>query len=146
MRVRTLLKSMALCLALAALSGCGCNGGPAPPSDVPENVDGATLTIGESTVNGLHMKAISCKTDGGLLTPLTLQAGLAKQKDALDACVAEAAAVRVAFEYDGGSPSGIAVADAPNARSATCVRDALAGAKLVGRGKCVMTLDLAGTP
>lgn len=129
-------------LLFALLAGCACGGVNAPPADVPESVEGANLTMGASEVNGLKMKGVSCKTDGGLMTPLTMQAGLAKQKDALQKCVPEGAAVRVAFEFDGGPATGINVADAPSPKAATCVADALAAAKLIGQGKCVMTLHL----
>jgi hypothetical protein len=130
-------------LCISFLTGCACSDPPVP-AEVAESVEGENLTVGSSTVNGLKMKAISCKTDGGLLTPITMQAGLAKQREALEACTDKPAAIRIGFEFDGGNPTNIAVADAPGTSEARCVRDALAVAALVGRGKCVMTLDLPG--
>ncbi|MBK8936265.1 MAG: hypothetical protein IPM79_01060 [Polyangiaceae bacterium] len=56
--------------------------GPAP-------LEGANMTIGSFSADGLALKDISCKTDGGLgglMGSMTIAAGLSKKKAALDKC------------------------------------------------------------
>lgn len=136
------MKSLII-VAATALFAISCDSGSAPPSDVPDTIDGANLTMGSLEVNGLKAENLSCKLEGGgglLAGPATLGA-LAKQKAPLDACVESPTRARVAWTA-AGTLTDIHVADAPNAKSARCIAKALAAVKAPGNGKCAVTLVL----
>ncbi len=137
-------------LALLVAPSFGCNA-PAegnasgaevePPSDdVADEIEGANLTMGSSTANGLSVETVSCSLDGAL-GGLGLLAALAEQKDTLAAC--GAGKPRVQFTAKDGKLSDVRVKGATDGKAARCVADALATAKAPVDATCAMTLDLS---
>jgi hypothetical protein len=122
----------------------------APPSNVPDSVDGANATAASLTVEGMTFGSVKCRSAGGggmfgaLAGVATAVAPLAKQKGALDACVHKPADVRVHYLVKDKKATDIRVADAPDAKSAACIAKAIEAAEF-GEGGCVVTLKL-GAP
>lgn len=111
-------------------------------SDVPASIDGANITVGDSTTNGLSMSGLSCKSEGGILASLAIMGGLAAKNDAFKACSAKAEKVRVHFAYAGGKTSDVRVADASSPAVARCVADALSAATVPESGTCIATIAI----
>jgi hypothetical protein len=112
------------------------------PSNVPVTIDGANVTLDNTTADGLEMEKIQCKGGGSLFGGVALLGGLAKQKDALAACAPKLETVRVHFVFDAGKTSDVRVADASSPAVARCVADAVAAATFSDTGACVLSVKV----
>ncbi|HTJ80425.1 MAG TPA: hypothetical protein VL400_01845 [Polyangiaceae bacterium] len=118
---------------------------PPPPPPLPLAVEGANLTVGSITADGLSLKDLGCKVEGGGLGVLVLgpaiAGGLSKKKAALDACAPKGADVRVRFTLAGGKvASSEAKADDPKVEA--CVAKAVKTMPAVADGTCAATLHV----
>jgi hypothetical protein len=98
--------------------------------------------MGSMEADGIKLKGISCKVDGGLglLGGLVLAAGFVKRKPKLDACAGgKVAETTVSWTAAGGKMTQVK-ADAPDPKVARCVEKALAGAEAPMPAACVATL------
>ena len=114
----------------------------APPSNVPDSIEGANVTMETSTVDGLEMERIQCKGGGGLFGGVALLGGLAKQKEAFAACAPDGETVRVHFAFEAGKTSDVRVAGASSAEVSRCVADAVAAATFSDKGVCVLSVKV----
>ncbi len=128
-----------LAIAAAPLAACSKS---EVRTDVPPSIDGANITVGESTTNGLAIGNLSCKSEGGLLASMGIMAGLASKADAFKACAGKPEKVRVHFTYAGGKTSDVRVGGASVPAVARCVSDALVTTSLPESGTCIATLTV----
>jgi len=110
--------------------------------DVPDKVDGATVTMESTTVDGLKMDKISCKGGAGLFGGMALLGSLAKQKDALHACAPAPETVRVHVTFEGDKTDDVRVAGASSPKVAGCVAAAVSKASFGSSGACVMGIEI----
>jgi hypothetical protein len=112
---------------------------PATPSDV----EGANLTMGGMTVDGVSLADIACKTDGGLgslFGGMTVGVGFKSKKAKLDACSPKGVvATRVKWVSAGGRMTNVH-ATGNDASTNRCVERALAGAVATTAGVCAATV------
>ncbi len=113
-----------------------------PPSEVPDKVQGANFQIGTSTVDGLTLKDLSCKLEGGFLAGAAIMGALSKQRTSLESCVESPAQIRVGWSGKGGAAQEVNVKGAPSPKSAACVADVLAKSEGIPNGACAATLVL----
>lgn len=111
------------------------------PGNVPAKIDGATLGMDESTVDGLKMEKISCKGGGGLFGGVALLGAFAKQKDALQACASTPEVVRVHVAFDPKTTDDVRVA-ASSPAIASCVAAAVSKATFGSSGACVLSIHI----
>ncbi len=98
--------------------------------------------MGSMEADGVKLKGISCKVDGGLglLGALVLASGFVKRKPQLDACArGKTAETAVSWTAAGGQMTRVK-ADAPDPKVARCVEKALAGAPAPMPAVCMATL------
>jgi hypothetical protein len=114
------------------------------PSNVPDAVDGANVTMGSTTVDDLEMEKVSCKSGAGALGSLAILGALAKKRTQLAACTKAAEAVRVHFAFADGKTSDVRVAGASSPAAAKCVADAVVATVFPDSGSCVLTVKLPG--
>lgn len=137
------LGSVKIVLVVTGLAGCCVGAGGAlaapVPSDVPASLPGATLTIGQLTLNGQALEGLSCTGSFALFGPSPASV-LAERGPALRACVSGAARPRVHFAFAGGVVSDVRVADAPAASA--CIAGVLSSMQPPGTGACVATVVL----
>jgi hypothetical protein len=111
----------------------------APPSDV----DGANLTMANIEADGLVLKDMTCKVDGGLVGGLfggiALAAGLTGRKTQLDACSPSVVETRVKWVSVGGHMTHV-TASGPSTTVNRCVERALAGAPSPMAATCATTV------
>lgn len=115
---------------------------PAATSATP--VDGANLTMGETTVNDLKARDLSCRLDGGgagLLASIAVLGGLAKKKPALEACVTKPAAPRIRWSFDQSGVSKVTVTAVDDA-ARPCIERAVTTMESAGSGECAATVLL----
>lgn len=107
--------------------------GPAP-------LEGANINIGAFQADGLSLKDISCKADGGglggLLGSMTIAAGLSKRKAALDKC--GKAETRAHIWQKGGKVTKAEVVG--ESKVGPCVQKALVGAPATMDSECLLTI------
>jgi 2-oxoglutarate dehydrogenase E2 component (dihydrolipoamide succinyltransferase) len=119
---------------------------PPVPSDIPEKIDGANLTMGSAAADGLEATDLRCKTSGQMFAGMAIIGSLAKQKGALDACAPKGEAVRVHFVADGAKVSDVRVAGASDPAVARCVADAVGGAAFPSPCTCALSMKIGPTP
>ena len=116
-------------------------------------VQGATLTMGSITADGLNAKDISCRIDAGggggglfgaLTGPAVIIGSLAKKKPQLDRCAPQGAEVRVRWSFAGGRVTKAEAVDAKPPMKA-CVEAVVKSAISTMDGECAATL-LIGKP
>jgi hypothetical protein len=111
----------------------------APPSDV----DGANLTMANIEADGLVLKDLTCKVDGGLVGGLfggiALAAGLTGRKMQLDACSPSLVETRVKWVSTGGHMTHV-TASGSSMTVNRCVEHALAGAPSPMAATCATTV------
>ncbi|MFO0554843.1 MAG: hypothetical protein U0271_41080 [Polyangiaceae bacterium] len=144
-------------ITLPLLAGCGDKSGSSsksssgqsaenkvqpPPSNVPEKIDNASVTMGGVTGNGLSAKQLMCSGSGNALTMVGNVAGLSTQKDALEACVKKPENPRVHWTSKEKKTSDIRVADASSPEVARCIADAIAKVSVDLDVTCIATLEL----
>lgn len=151
------MRTLVLVAALVSLPAC-CFGGevsggavPGLPalapdrgpvrSDVPASLEGASLTMGELTVNGQSLRDASCTGEMNLFGGNPLGT-LADQGVALRACVPGGGSPRVHFAFANGVVSDVRVADAPSNDVAWCISDIVSALQPPGSGACVATVVL----
>jgi hypothetical protein len=107
--------------------------GPAP-------LEGANVNIGSFGADGLSLKDISCKAEGGglggLLGSMTIAAGLSKRKAALDKC--GKAETRVHIWQKGGKVTKAEVVG--ESKIGPCIQKALVGAPATVDSECLLTV------
>ncbi len=107
--------------------------GPAP-------LEGANVNIGSFGADGLSLKDISCKAEGGglggLLGSMTIAAGLSKRKAALDKC--GKAETRVHIWQKGGKVTKAEVVG--DSKIGPCIQKALVGAPATVDSECLLTV------
>ncbi len=106
--------------------------GPAP-------LEGANMTIGSFSADGLALKDISCKTDGGLgglMGSMTIAAGLSKKKAALDKC--GKGETRAHIWQKGGKVTKAEIVG--ESKAGPCVQKALIGAPATMDSECLLTI------
>lgn len=152
------MRTLVLALALVSLPSCCFGGGgtsatPVPGlpalapdrgpvrSDVPPSLEGASLTMGELTLNGQTLRDASCSGEMNLFGGNPLGT-LADQGVALRACVPGGASPRVHFAFANGVVSDVRVADAPSNDAAWCISDIVSALQPPGGGACVATIVL----
>lgn len=152
------MRTLVLALALVSLPSCCFGGGgtsgsvPVAPSfgapdrgpvrsDVPAALDGASLTMGELTVNGQTLRDASCTGEMNLFGGNPLGT-LADQSVALRACVPAGGSPRVHFAFVNGVVSDVRVADASSNDAAWCISDVVSALHPPGGGACVATVVL----
>lgn len=118
----------------------------APGAEEQASADGAaTTSIGASsmTVDGLTVTDMSCQLGGGgLLGTLTIIAGLAERKPALDACAPGGDRPRVTWTMEEGETTEVEVTGAASDEIARCVERALAGMRTSTDGRCSGVIHL----
>lgn len=151
------MRWIVLCL-LVSLPSC-CFGGGAPSaaspslpalaparepvrSDVPAALDGASLTMGELTLNGQTLRDVSCTGEMNLFGG-NPAGTLAEQGPAMRACVPGGASPRVHFAFANGAVSDVRVAAVPDGDAGWCVADLVTAMHPPGTGACVATVVLA---
>lgn len=112
------------------------------PSDVPASVEGANVTMGTSTIDGLAMRDIQCRTNGQLFAAMTILGSLAQHKQAFDACSTRSESVRVYFATDGGRAGDVRVAGASSPAVARCVADAVGAATYPSACACALSIAI----
>lgn len=110
------------------------------PSDVPASLPGASLTMGEMTLNGQTLRDASCTGEMNLFGGNPLGT-LADQSAALHACL-PSGAPRVHFAFAGGIVSDVRVAGAPTNEAGWCIADVVSALQPPGAGACVATIVL----
>lgn len=110
-------------------------------SDVPASLDGASLSMGELTVNGQTLRDAACTGEMNLFGGNPLGT-LADQGAALRACVPGGGSPRVHFAFANGVVSDVRVADAPSNDAAWCISDVVAALQPPGGGACIATVVL----
>lgn len=117
---------------LATASASAAPAGPAP-------LEGANMTIGSFTADGLALKDISCKTDGGLgglMGSMTIAAGLSKRKAQLDKC--GKGETRAHIWQKGGKVTKAEIVG--ESKAGPCVQKALVGAPATMDSECLLTI------
>jgi hypothetical protein len=101
------------------------------------------LTIGTMESDAVKLKGVSCKLVGrklDLLRAFDLASGFAMRKTQLDACSrGKVSETTVSWTAAGGRMTRV-TAEAPDARTARCVKNALAGAPAPIPSSCQATL------
>jgi hypothetical protein len=103
----------------------------APKQEEPGKGLGANATVESLTVNGVRLKHLECRVEGGLgiLGVLALVAGLGERKAKLDTCSpGKESETPVSWTATGGKLSSVK-AEGPDAARNRCVETALAGAQ-----------------
>ncbi len=107
-----------------------------------------SLHIESLTADGLTVRDLSCTLDAdGLLALLQVVASLAKQKRALDACVASGGAFQVAWDLRDGAARHVEVRKSSHPGRASCIAHALEATTTTAAGRCeaiVLVGDAAG--
>jgi TPR repeat protein len=126
----------------------GSNSAAASSSSQPQGVANANVNVDSITADGLTVKQMSCRLDGGgggllgaLVGPTVVIAALAKKKAQLDGCAKGGAEPRVTWEFKNGKTTKVSAVAAQKA-VATCVENALKTAPASGTGECALTLVL----
>jgi len=118
---------------------------PAEPTvraDVPDEIEGAKVSMDSTTVDGLAMEKIQCKGGSGIFGGVALLGALAKQKSAFTECSDSPQTVRVHVAFDGNTTSDVRVAGASSPKVAGCVAAAVSAAKFGATGACVLSLKV----
>lgn len=110
----------------------------------PEDVPGANLSMASMDVDGLTLKDIACRTEGGgiggLFGGIALGAGFKAKKAQLDACSPNAAKeTRVRWTGVSGRMTKVE-ASGPDAKTNKCVERALTNAVATTSGLCAATV------
>ncbi len=125
--------AVATATASASATASAAPAGPAP-------LEGANINIGAFAADGLSLKDISCKSDGGglggLLGSMTVAAGLSKRKAALDKC--GKGETRAHIWQKGGKVTKAEVVG--DSKSGPCVQKALVGAPATMDSECLLTV------
>lgn len=107
--------------------------GPAP-------LEGANINIASFGADGLSLKDISCKAEGGglggLLGSMTIAAGLSKRKAALDKC--GKGETRAHIWQKGGKVTKAEIVG--ESKNGPCVQKALVGAPATVDSECLLTV------
>ncbi len=115
------------------------------PSDVPAVLEGASLTMGELTLNGQTLRDVSCSGEMNLFGG-NPAGTLAEQGPAMRAC-APNVSPRVHFAFNEGTVSDVRVASVPGDEAGWCIADLVAAMHPPGTGACVATVVLTdGSP
>jgi hypothetical protein len=115
-----------------------------PTTVVPSaDVDGANLTMANIEADGLVLKDLTCKVDGGIVGGLfggiALAAGLTGRKMQLDACSPSLVETRVKWVSTGGHMTHV-TASGSSMTVNRCVEHALAGAPSPMAATCATTV------
>ena len=107
---------------------------------------GVNVNVSDLTVDGLTLKNLSCALDaGGLFASALVVGALAKEREALDACVPAGAAVELEWTWSGGAASKAEALRASMVNKAPCVAAVVMAVPAPANGTCRATV-LVGEP
>ena len=109
--------------------------------------DGGTLEVPSLITDGLEMRDVVCKLEGGaflgVVGGLTVAAGFSRKKAALERCSPDPYDVMLGWTADGGRVTNV-TAESRDSRLRSCVESALVGVPSVPTGTCRAKLVVAG--
>ncbi len=122
-------------------------GGPASPQTAAGDEEaGTALTITSLSVDGLQVEDLRCTMrEGGLLAAAELVAGLAAQRDALDACAPAGAAPRVTWSFGGGAVTAVEAKGSGSDAVDACVAGVFKQVRPSLSGRCSAVVHVGGT-
>ena len=99
-------------------------------------VEGANVSAGSMTVDGLEVRDLQCAVEGGaLLGTMAIAASLAERKKSLDRCAPSGQAFVVHWRFAGGKTRDVEVRGGSE-KASRCASKAIAGAKAVMPARC----------
>jgi hypothetical protein len=104
---------------------------------------GTSLGAASMTVNGMTVSDLACDlTGGGLLGTMTIVAGLADRKQALDKCAPKGDTPTVKWTMKGGKTTKVTVSGAASKKIGKCVKKAMKKIRSAVDGTCSAVIHL----